>query len=179
MAWCPRAVGRQPRWARPRYCQVEPCSLPRRALDVQMTTEQSKALLDAEQPQPDLVLVLVIESVCRLKPDTLIAYLDMNGVTGPDCDLDIDPIDVGVLDRVEQKLADRLKEQNANTICLRVGSGVGGHTHDDVVLLLRPFCQPCQGGRQAANVQHRGKEIHTQCTCRLHRFLDVSASPLE
>src|ERR1051326_5196900 len=31
-------------WASPRYCQDEPCSLPRRALDVHMTTKQSKAL---------------------------------------------------------------------------------------------------------------------------------------
>ena len=91
-----------------------------------MTTEQSKALLNAEQPQPDLVLVLAMESAGRLKPDTLIAHLDMNDVTGPDCEVDVDPIDMGVLHCVEQQLADRLKEQDANITCLRVGSGVGG-----------------------------------------------------
>src|SRR5262245_3058635 len=102
-----------------------------------MTAEQSKALLDAEQPQPDLVLVLVIESHARVKPDALIAYLDVNGVIGHECEVDIDSIDLGVLDRVEQQLADRLKEQDANIACLRIGSGVSGHTHNHAVLLLR------------------------------------------
>src|SRR5262249_60151222 len=113
-----------------------------------MTTEQSTALLNAEHPQPDLVLVLLMDGTGRVEPDALIAHLDMNGVTGPECEVDIDPIDMGVFDRVEQQLADPLKEQYANITCLRVGSGVGGHPHDHVVLLLRPFCQPCQSCRQ-------------------------------
>src|SRR6266571_3545886 len=110
-----------------------------------MTIEQSKALLDTEQPQPNLVLVLVIESSGRVKPAALIAHLDMNGVIGSEFELDIDAIDMSVLDRVEQQLPDPFKEQNANITCLRVGSGVGGHIHDEVVLFLHSPCQPCQG----------------------------------
>src|SRR5262249_61508915 len=36
-----------------------------------MTTKHSKALLDAEQPQPDLELVLVIEGNARVKSDSI------------------------------------------------------------------------------------------------------------
>src|SRR5215831_12814448 len=108
-----------------------------------MTTEQTNALRDAEQPQPDLQLVLVMKNNARVKADTLVAHLNMNGVVAPNFELDIDLIDMAVLDRVEQKLADRLKEQDADIICLRVGSWVGGHIHDDVVLFLRPSGQPC------------------------------------
>jgi hypothetical protein len=79
-----------------------------------MTTEQSKALLNAEQTQSDLLIVLVMESKGRVKPDALVANVDINGVVGRNLDIDIDPIDMGVLDRVEQQLADRLKEQDAN-----------------------------------------------------------------
>ena len=98
----------------------------------------------------------------RVKPDALVAHLDMNGVVWPNLEVDIDPIDMGVLDRIEQQFADRHKKQDANITCRWVGSGVGGHTHDDAVLLLCPFRQPCQGGRQATNVQHGRKEIDTQ-----------------
>src|SRR5262245_22576671 len=105
-----------------------------------MTTEQSQALLNAEQPQPDVLLVLAMESVDRVKSDTLIAHQDVNGVIGIECEVDIDPIDMSVLDRVEQQLADRLEEQDANVTSLRVGERVGAHSHDDVVVLVRPFC---------------------------------------
>src|SRR5262249_9038755 len=141
--------------------------------------EQSQALLDTEQSQPDLVSVVVMVSNGRVKPDTFIAHLDADGVSGPECQVDIDSTDMGMLDRVEQKLADPLKEQDANITCLRVGSGVGRHIHHDAVLLLCSLCQPCQGGRQATDVQHRREEIHTQCTCVLHRFVDVSPDPLK
>src|SRR5215831_20520171 len=101
-----------------------------------MTAKQSKALLNAEQPQTSLLLIRVVERSARVKPDALIAHLDVNGVTGPECEVDVDPIDMGVLDRVEQQLADALKEQDTDITRLRVCSGVGDHTHDDVVLLL-------------------------------------------
>ena len=55
-----------------------------------------------------------MENNGRVKPDTLVAHMDMNDVAGPNLKDDTDPIDMGVLDRIEQQLADRLKEQDAN-----------------------------------------------------------------
>src|SRR5215510_6538655 len=98
------------------------------------------------------MLVLVIQGRARVKSDAPIAHLNVNTVIGAESEADIDAIDMGVLHRVEQELADALKEQDANIAGLRVRSGVSGHTHDDVVLLLRSFCQPYQSGRQATNV---------------------------
>src|SRR5262245_15674521 len=105
-----------------------------------MTTEQSKALLDTEQSQPDLVLVFVIKGNARVKSDAVIAHLDVNDVIWIEREVDIDPIDMGVLDRVEQQLADRFKEQEAHIVCLGVGQGGSRYTHDDAVLLLGTFC---------------------------------------
>src|SRR5215831_7228407 len=108
-----------------RYRQVELRSLARRALDIQMTAKQSEALLDAEQPQAGLVLFLVIRSGSRLKPDALVAYLDMNGVVGPKLQVDIDSIDMSVLNSVKQQFANGFKEQDADVACFRVRPAVG------------------------------------------------------
>ena len=107
-----------------------------------MTTKQRKALLDAEQPQTCLWLIPVMKGGGRVKSDALIAHLYLNGIAGSKCKVDIDPVDTGVLDRVEQQLAHGFKEQDANFSCLRVGQRVGGDIYYNVVLLLRPFCQP-------------------------------------
>jgi len=43
-----------------------------------------------------------MESNGWVKPDALVAHLNMNGVVVPNLEFDIDLIDMGVLDRVEQ-----------------------------------------------------------------------------
>src|SRR5262249_50871618 len=48
VASCPRAVNYLKSGTSPRYGQDDPCSLCGRALDVQLTTEQRKALLNTE-----------------------------------------------------------------------------------------------------------------------------------
>jgi len=55
-----------------------------------------------------------MENNGRVKPDTLVAHVDMNCVVGTNLEADVDPIDMSVLNRVEQQLANRLKEQDAN-----------------------------------------------------------------
>jgi hypothetical protein len=105
-----------------------------------MTTKQRKALLDAEQPQTCLWLIAVMKGSGRVKSDALIAHLYLNGVAGSECELDTDLVDMGVLDCVEQQLADGFKEQDANFSCLQVGLRVGGDIHDNAVLLLCPSC---------------------------------------
>src|SRR5262249_6268890 len=100
-----------------------------------------------------------MENNGRVKSNALIAHLDMNCVVGPNLEADIDPIDMGMLNRVEQQFANRLKEQDANITCRRVGAGVGGYIHDNAVLFLRSSCQPCQGGRQSTKVQYGREEI--------------------
>src|SRR6516162_4598377 len=164
---------------RARHSQGEAGALSWSALDVQMTAKQSKALLNAEQPQTSLLLIRVVERGARIKPDAVIAHLDMNGVTASECELDIDPVHAGVLDCVEQQFADALEEQDASVTCVGIGLRVGGDIHENAVLLLCSSCQPCQGGGQATDMQDRRKEIHTQRTCGLHRFLDVSTCPSE
>ena len=56
--------------------------------------------------QPDLVLVRLVEGNARVKSDAVIAHLDVNGVIWTERQVDIDPIGMGVLDRIEQQLAD-------------------------------------------------------------------------
>ena len=127
-----------------------------------MTTEQSKALLDAEQPQPDLLLVLVMESNGRVKPDALVAHVDMNGVVGPNLEVDIDPIDMGVLDRVEQQLADRLKEQDANITC-RPGWLGGRRSHSRRLRTALASVLPTMPRRQAGHqcAAWEGRDSHS------------------
>ena len=81
-----------------------------------------------------------MERSAWIKPDAVVAHLDVNGVTGSECEADIDPIDTGVLDCVEQQFADGLEEQDANVTCRRVGLRLGGDIDDNVVLLLGPSC---------------------------------------
>src|SRR5262245_41308239 len=144
-----------------------------------MTAKQSKALLNAEQPQTSLLLIRIVETDTRIKPDAVIAHLDVNSVTGSECELEIDPVHAGVLDCVEQQFADALEEQDASVTSIRVGLRVGGDIHENAVLLLCSSCQPLQSCRQATDVQDGRKEIHTQRACRLYRFFHVRTCPLE
>ena len=77
----------------------------------------------------------------------------MDGVVGPKLELDIDAIDMGVLNRVEQQFANCFKKQDANITWLRVSAGVRGQIHDNSELLLGPFSQPCQGCWQSTHMQ--------------------------
>jgi hypothetical protein len=98
----------------------------------------------------------------RVKPDAFIADLDTNGVIGPEREMDIDTISVGVFNRVEYQFTDRLKEDDASVTRRGVGVRVRAHSNHDAVLILRPSCEPFQGGRETTQLQHGRKEIHAQ-----------------
>src|SRR5262249_13612684 len=101
--WCFCAVGGETQQTSPRESQCESGALRWGDRDVQTTAKQCKALLNAEQSQPGLCLVLVMESGDRIKTDAVIAHLYMNGVTRTKFEVDIDPVNMGVLDCVEEQ----------------------------------------------------------------------------
>src|SRR5262245_47981021 len=117
-------------------------TLSRSALDVQVTAKRSEALLNTEQSQTGLCLVLGTKSSGWIKSDAVIGHLDVNGVTGAKCEVDIDPVNTRVLDCIEEQLSDGLEEQDANITCLWVCLRVGVDVHDNAVLLLCSCCQP-------------------------------------
>ena len=126
--------------------QAKPRPAARRALDVEPATQQRQTLPDAEQSPSDLAGLRALLEFRRIEATALVSDRDAERFIRADREIDRDPVDLGVLDHVEEELPYRSEEQRADVLSIGIGARVGRDRDLESVLRPRPVRQPVQGG---------------------------------
>ena len=71
-------------------------------LAVERLNVNAPDFVSAARRDPVLFVVSLMDNQSRVKPHTLVAYIEVNGVVGPEYKVDIDSIHLRMLDRIEQ-----------------------------------------------------------------------------
>ena len=124
-------------------------------------------------PQPTWRGFRSIVQSGRLEPSPLIRHGDAQLIVGIELQLQRDSIRLRVFDDVEQQLSDRLEEQRADILARGICARIDADLDVQLVLVVGPVRQPCQGGRKSGTLQHGRKQLHVQRPRDGHRFVEL------
>jgi hypothetical protein len=100
--------------------QTESRTAARRTLDVKRSVKQGQTLANAEKSPSAIAGLLASIEGHGIEPDTGVANGDAERVFALPAEFDSDTFDMGVLQRVQEQLADGLEEQRPDSFAIRV-----------------------------------------------------------